>query len=116
LFKANLQGAQCGIGAQSEQRGGNRSHQGFHVVGATEAILNVDAKPASIDESGDGCDADTKHGGNAHARQDDTGSQRQFDLPQNLPIGHAHRHGRLTHAAFDAGNACHRISHKWQKR
>jgi len=48
---------------------------------------NVDAEPARSDRRGDRRDPHTHHRGDAHAGEDDAGSERQLDEPQQLTVG-----------------------------
>src|SRR5205823_8824020 len=56
------------------------------------------------------------HGGDAHAREDHPQGERQLDLREELPVGHAHPPPRLAHRRVHAGDARIRVPHDRKKR
>src|SRR6266446_442253 len=97
------QAEQC-VSQQREQRGGDGACEDQGVVHRRHAAENVDAEPARADRRGNRRDPHTHHGGDAHAREDDAGSEGELDEPQQLTISHAHSPTRLAHRGVHAGN------------
>ena len=116
VFQTMLQRAQRAIGAQRQQRGGNRARQSRRVIEVAKPVVNQNAEAAGGDERRNRRDADAQHGRGANARQNERRRQRKFDLSQNLALGHAHRDGGFAHIFIDALHAGQRVANQRQNR
>src|SRR5919197_920166 len=101
-----------------QRQGGRRNCAGEqrHVVVEREPGCDALAVAARADERGDGGGADVDHRGGLDAREDRGRGERQLDEPQALARAQAERHGRLAHAAADAGETRVRVAHDRQQR
>src|SRR5690242_13786486 len=85
-----FQPPQAGVCEDGQARSGNCARQNHLIIDHGQAAKNIFAEATGADGGSDGGDPDREYGGNADARDDHAQRQREFHLPEQLAVRHAH--------------------------
>src|SRR5229473_7717969 len=111
-----LQSSEHKVGKERQQRRRNGSRQNHLVVHHGETAKNKFSESARANRCCDRCQSNGEHRRNSQSRDNDSRSQRQLHLEEQLAVGQSHGASGLDYRRIDAANASVSIANQRQER